>query len=170
MASNELKVWTEIVSSLATTAAILAAAWWFFVTTKYKQRIQFDIECNFLSLTTNRDFVIAELQFIFENKGFIEHRFYNLNVSVHSLESEDDLKEKDNTKELLFKKQLLPKVSIVPEQFGYYFVRSDARQVITHIIKVPISLSVVRVTASFDYSRGDKYPHTTRRVFRVCPI
>ena len=126
--TESIKTWTEIISKVASFAAIVAAAWWFFVTTKFKQRIQFDLGCSFHPLDTNADSVVAELQFIFENKGFIEHRLYNLNISVHTLESERELQEKEKTKELLFKKQLLPKVSVVPKEIGFYFVRPGARQ------------------------------------------
>ena len=167
MNSEAIRTWAAVVSSAASSLAIAAAAWWFFMTTKFKPRIQFDLDCNFLPLSSNRDQLIGELLFIFENKGFIEHRLYKLNVAVHTLESEKDLLEKDGTRELLFKKQLLPKVSIVPKRYGYYFVRPGAQQVITHIISVPSSVSVIRVTASFNYSRSDNYPHSARRVFTV---
>ena len=162
-----IKTWSNIISDVISVLAIGAAAWWFLMTTKFKPRIQFDLDCKFLALNGNADSLIAELQFIFENKGFIEHRLYHLNVSAHTLESEESLREKEITRELLFKKQLLPKVSIVPKRYGFYFVRPGARQVITHIISVPKSVSVIRVTAGFDYDRSGHYPHTSRRVFEV---
>jgi hypothetical protein len=163
----EIKTWIGIVNDVVSILAILAAAWWFLTTTKFKPRIQFDLGCNFLELINNKDFLVAELQFIFENKGFIEHRLYNLNVSVHTLESEKNIQNKVETKELIFKKQLLPMVSIVPKVYGFYFVRPGVKQIITHIINVPRSLSIIRVTASFDYDNSGRWPHTARNVFEV---
>ncbi|HEX8129226.1 MAG TPA: hypothetical protein VF527_09010 [Pyrinomonadaceae bacterium] len=167
MELETVETWAGIINDLISVLAIAAAAWWFFMTTKFKPRIQFDLGCDFLSLKGNDDALIAELQFIVENKGFVEHRLYHLHVSVHTLESEESLKEKEMTRELLFKKQLLPKVTIVPKRYGYYFVRPGARQVITHIITVPKSISVMRVTASFDYDRAGEHHHTSRKVFDV---
>jgi len=162
-----VKSWTGIAGSLASVIAIVAAAWWFLVTTKFKPRIQFDLDCKFFPLGQNADFLVAELQFIFENKGFVEHKLYNLNLSVHALESETALKRKERTNELVFKKRILEQISLVPEKYKFYFVRPGARQVITHIFTVPKDASVIRVTSSFDYVRSDKFPHTSRRIFRV---
>ncbi len=162
-----IKAWAGILSNVVSILALGAAAWWFLITTKFKPRIQFDLDCNFLPLNANEDSFISELKFIFENKGFVEHRLYRLTVSVHTLESEENLSEKEVTKDILFKKRLLPEVSIVPKKYGFYFVRPGVRQVITHVIKVPKSVSVIRVTAGFDYDRSGKYPHTARRVFKV---
>jgi hypothetical protein len=167
MQTEAMKTWISTASDAVSILAIGAAALWFLTTTKFKPRIQFDLGCNFLPLNGNNDSLITELQFIFENKGFVEHRLYNLNVSVHTLESDKDLPVKPVTKELLFNRRLLPKVSIVPKPFRFYFVRPGARQVITHIIIVPASLSVIRVTASFDYNGSGKWPHTARRVFEI---
>jgi hypothetical protein len=167
MILEEIKSWTGILSDVISVLAIGAAAWWFLTTTKFKPRIQFDLDCNFLPLKENEDYFISELQFIFENKGFVEHRLYRLTVSVHALESEESLSEKEVTKELLFKKRLLSEVSLVPRKYGFYFVRPGVRQIITHTIKVPKSVSIIRVTAGFDYESSGKYPHTSRKVFKV---
>jgi hypothetical protein len=167
MQTEATKTLISAASDAVSILAIGAAALWFLTTTKFKPRIQFDLGCNFLPINENNDSLIAELQFIFENKGFVEHRLYNLNVSVHTLQSENDLSVKPVTKELLFKRQLLPRVSIVPKAYNFYFVRPGTRQVVTHITVVPKSISVIRVTASFDYGGSRRWPHTARRVFEV---
>lgn len=167
----KIKPWTDVISGIATAAAISAAALWFLITTKFRPRLQFDLGCNFLPLKENPSYVIAELQLIFENPGFVEYRFHNLNVSVHALESEDSFTKRDGTEELRFMKRLLPQTELVQKNYRYYFIRPGVRQIIPHIIVIPASISAIRVTASFDYRRlksnhpGD--PHTARRVFRV---
>jgi hypothetical protein len=157
--------WEKVAEVAAHLASVLAAVsqvivaiiggWW-FISNKMKQRIQFDLGCVFLPLRENPNDLVVELQFIFENKGFVEHRVYDLNVSVHAYESEKALQEKAmptkepdgeampaEKKELLFSKQLLAKVQLVPEKYNYYFVRPGVRQVITHIIRIPANLSVI---------------------------
>jgi hypothetical protein len=157
----------ETVKTLFEILSILAAGWWFLYTTQFKPRLQFDVELHTLSLRSNSNSKIVELVFIFENKGFVEHRIWKLNVSVHALASETELKSKPNINELVFTERLLPQTQLVPANYGYYFVRPGVRQAIIHIIAIPSSVSVVRVTASFDYNQNDRYPHTVRRVFAV---
>lgn len=71
------------------------------------------------------------------------------------------------TKEIQFPTRILAKTQLIPQHYGYYFVRPGVRQVITHTIEVPATVSAIRVTAGFDYHRDDRFPHTTRRVFQV---
>jgi hypothetical protein len=158
---------TGIGADIASIAAVLGAGAWFVYTTQFKQRLQFDVDCRFVRLPHNPRALLAELQFIFENKGFVEHRLWNLTVSVHALEEESRLEAKAATQEIQFQTRVLPKTELVPKQYGYYFVRPGVRQVITHIIEVPVDLSVIRVTASFEYNRDKEYPHTVRRIFSV---
>ena len=107
-----------------------------------------------------------ELHFIFENKGFVEHRLYDLNVAVHTLNRTGSLELRESG-EVKFPVRLLSRTSIVPREYGYYFVRPGVRQVITHIVSIPADSSVVRVTASFLYGRDKNFPHTARRVFPI---
>lgn len=157
----------DIASSIASVLAVGAAAAWFLYTTQFKPRLQFDLNCSFVRMLTNPERLLVEIQFIFENKGFVEHRLWNLNVSVHALDGEGALTFKETTKEVQFPKRLLPKTQLVPQHYGYYFVRPGVRQIITHIIDVPADLSAIRVTSSFDYHRNDHYPHTNRRLFQI---
>jgi hypothetical protein len=161
-----IKEIAEIGSHIASIVAIAAAGWWFIYTTQFKPRIQFDVDCKFVSLQ-NSEQLIAEIQFIFENKGFVEHRLWNLNVSVDALKSGRNLKIKEGTHELIFDEKVMSKVQLVPKEYEYYFVRPGVKQVITHTIEVSSSISAIRITASFDYNRNKDYPHTARRVFGV---
>jgi hypothetical protein len=167
MNTNNVEAWIDIIGTLITASAIVAGAAWFLITTRFKQRVQFDLECNFICLKQNDEVLVAELLFVCENKGFIEHRLYNLTVSVHTLESEIELNHKAKTGELVFKRQILPLSTISPEFPSYYFTRPGVRQVIPHIISIPATVSVIRVTASFDYRKLHGRKHRIRRVFKV---
>jgi hypothetical protein len=164
---NDIKTIAEIVSHIATILAVVGGGWWFLYTTQFKPRLQFDLDCQFVRLPHNPKALLAELQFIFENQGFVEHRLWNLNVSVHALDAEDTLTALKKTGEIKFLKRILLKTQLVPRRYMYYFVRPRVRQIITHIIEVPSAVSVIRVTASFDYNRDDRFPHTIRRVFQL---
>jgi hypothetical protein len=157
--------WVQVVSSIGSILALAAAAFWFFRTSKAKQRIQFDLDCRIYPLANNPTQKVAEIQFCFENKGFVEHRIYNLTVSVHSLESDMDLATKDKTGELQFRRRILGKTQLVPPIGKYYFIRPGIRQVVTHIVPIDAHDSLIRVTAGFYYLERGAYPHTARRVF-----
>jgi hypothetical protein len=161
------KTWAAIAADLGTVFALLAGAIWFFRTSKYQQRVQFDLECTAYNLIHNGATRVGEIRLVLENKGFIEHRIFHLTLSIHSLDSETELQVKPDTQELKFTRRVLPQTQIVPPAYGYYFVRPGVRQVITHIVTIPASASVIRVTAGFAYDRGLKYPHTVRRVFSL---
>lgn len=163
----DIKEISDIGSNLASILTVSAAAVWFLYTTQFKPRLQFELDCKFISLCQNRDKLIVELLFIFENKGFVEHRLWNLNISVHALKAEQNLTSKASTKEIEFLTSILPILQLVPKHYEYYFVRPGVRQVISHIIEIPSDLSAIRVTSSFDYQKRKDYPHTLRRVFKV---
>jgi hypothetical protein len=108
---------------------------------------------------------VAEIQFCFENKGFVEHRIYDLTVSVQALTSEDELETKENTGELQFQRRILGRKKLVPPIGKYYFIRPGICQVVTHIVPVDARASLIRVAAGFYYVERGAYPHTGRRVF-----
>jgi hypothetical protein len=100
-------------------------------------------------------------------KGFVEHRMFNLNVSVHALENGQCNNLKESTKEVRFDRRILKRTQIVPPSYEFYFVRPGIRQVVTHIISIPSDVSLIRITSSFDYDRKGRWPHTARRVFSI---
>jgi hypothetical protein len=165
MLLDSIRNWVQIASSLGSILALAAAAFWFFRTSKAKQRIQFDIDCKIYPLANNPDQKVAEIQLCFENEGFVEHRIYNLTVSVHALDSEVELQTKEGTGELQFQRRILARKQLIPPLGDYYFIRPGIRQVIAHIVPIDTRASLIRVTAGFRYVERGAYPHTSRRVF-----
>jgi hypothetical protein len=163
---ESFKEWVEVIAGLASTSAILAGAWWFLVTTQHKPRIQFDLGCRFFHVPGHSEWLLAEVQCIFENKGFVEHRIYDLTVSLHTIDPTDRLAPPSGIPELSFKRRLLPKTPLVPPQTGYYFVRPGVRQLITHTVTLPSNVEIVRVTAGFSYKQT-RDPHTARTILPV---
>ena len=159
------KSWVQVASSVGSVLALGAAAFWFFRTSKAKQRIQFDLDCKIYPLSDNPAQKVAEIQFCFENKGFVEHRIYNLTVSVHALDTERALDSKERTGELRFQRRIMARTQLAPPIGKYYFIRPGIRQVVTHIVPIDARDSLIRVTAGFYYVERGAYPHTARRVF-----
>jgi len=157
--------WISAVSSAVSAAGILGAGWWFLETNQRKQRVQFDVDCRFFRPPDSKQLILAEVWCVFDNKGFVEHRLYDLCVSVHvDVPSRPQLRG-DAPIDLWF--PVISRKSIVPAETRYYFVRPGVNQVIRHVVKVPETARLVRVTASFGYHRDDKHPHIASRIFAV---
>ncbi|HET6207359.1 MAG TPA: hypothetical protein VFD98_11155 [Terracidiphilus sp.] len=167
---DPIKNWVQVAASAGSILALGAAAFWFFRTSKAKQRIQFDLDCKIYPLAGTNGEKVAEIQFCFENKGFVEHRIYDLSVSIHALASEDELETKEKTGELQFTRRILGRKQLIPPIGKYYFIRPGIRQVVTHIVPVDARASLIRVTAGFYYVERGAYPHTARRVFPAGPV
>jgi hypothetical protein len=160
-----------IVQSGLAAATFLLAGWWFLYTTQAKPRLQFDVDLECLPLT--EELILGHVMFVFENKGFVEHRFYKLEVSAHG----HTPGEEDEDGRPQFSKRLLPRREILPQRAGIYFVRPGVRQVITYMFPFSRDEKVIRITASFVYRGKTKYPltlgysepvpHTFRRYFKV---
>src|ERR1700690_3003260 len=129
MSLDSVRTGVELGKDLVEACAVLAAAWWFLRQSQVQQRIQFDVACDFKYCNTLG--VLAEIRFEFDNKGFVEHRLYDLTLSVHGLTAVGD-----NTLPAgpLFERRLFPKATIVPPAYKYYFVRPGVHQVITHSV------------------------------------
>jgi hypothetical protein len=159
------RCWAELIANAFESVALLAAGWWFLYTTQFKPRIQFDIDCSITRLTVRA--YLLEILLIFENKGFVEHRVYDLSLSVHALPVESVDGYHVPTKGRIFPTRLVPITVIVPEDYGFYFVRPGVRQVITHHVIVTNPGPIIEVTAGFTYHKRSDWPHTARRVFSV---
>jgi len=159
------KSWAQLASNLGSLAAVVAAAIWFFTTSKFRRRVQFDLDCKIYEVADVPKVKITEIQLCFENKGLVDHRIRELTVSIHALLPERPLETKAETGELQFPRVLLDETNIVPLDYGYYFIRPGVRQVITHITPIDAGVSLIRITAGFKYGRIFSYPHTVRRVF-----
>ena len=65
---------------------------------------------------------LAEVVFVFENKGFVEHRLYDLSLSVHGL-SPTLLSDSTARTGRAFNVKLYPRQVIVLARYKWYFVR-----------------------------------------------
>jgi hypothetical protein len=163
--SIESKEQFENLHNIFEIGTILFASAWFLITAQFHQRIAFDIDCKFASVIGKERLV--EIQFLFENKGFVEHRLWNLQCSVDTIDPAAEIVRKSGTEEVVFPKKLLAVMNLVPDYYGYYFIRPGIRQIFTHIIAIPAKSPVIRVTSCFFYNKmcKDNDKHTMRRIF-----
>jgi len=154
-------------SNFAAIIGVFAAGVWFIYTAKFKRRVQLDIDCKLIRIDQFPGNLIAEIQLKFQNKGFVEHRLYDVTVSIHGLENDEEFSEDANSKKLHFPRRLLGKVSIIPQGYNYFFVRPAVEQIITHIVKLNDPGDVIRVTAGFYYDHFKSTPHTAQRIFKT---
>src|SRR5579863_2571291 len=104
MSLENIKTISEIIAHIAEALAIAAGGWWFLYTTQSKPRVQFDVGARVFSPPPNSTSQIVELSLIFDNKGYVEYRLWNLNVSVHGLVDTKELTAKSETNEIMFDK------------------------------------------------------------------
>ena len=151
----------EAMEHFLTSAAIAGGGWWFWYTTQSKPRLQLEMELESWSATD--EIMIGVIRLIFENKGFIEHTFYNLEVSVR--ESNFKAMNKDNL--YYFDKELLPKLVVNPAEFGINFVRPGVRQAIAIPVYFSNQEKTILITCRFGYTKKQSPLHTYRRYFHI---
>jgi hypothetical protein len=161
---KELYLVAAAMDHVAAALAITAGAWWFFRTARDQQRIFFDVACTFFNIPGNSEMSIAQIEFVFENKGFVEHRIWDLTFSLHAIA--EDVKTKNNTQDLVLDKPLYRRVPIVSKKYNYYFVRPGVKQPIVHAVLISSGIRLISVTGSFCYNRNSAWPHTIRRIFQ----
>jgi hypothetical protein len=161
-----------IILNILQCAVILSGVSWFISTTQFQPRAAFDIACTFFRINQNR--LVAEVQFIFENKGFVDIYVDDLTYSIHTVGREQPPKTSSGD-EIKFAIRLIPsdrsrdRLPVIPESLGYVYIRPGVRQCITRIVSLRPDVEVISVTSGFSYSpiRGDE--HTSQRVFLVPP-
>jgi hypothetical protein len=142
------------------------AGWWFLYTTQFKPRVQFDIDCRTTLLHPGVHLV--EVLLVFENKGFVEHRLYDLSLSIHGLSREaGEVDPGPRSSGRVFDERLFPRTVIVPPRYSWYFIRPGVRQVITHEVLLRTAAPMIEIIAGFSYNRRAEWPHTARRVFTL---
>lgn len=145
--------------------AILGGGWWFLYTTQFKPRVQFDLDCRVFPLNPKLESYLAEIWFVFENKGFVEHRLYDLSLSIHGLEPGSS-----SSTGRQFLQTLFPRQVVVPSRYSWYFVRPGVHQVVRHYVVLEAPGPLIELTAGFHYRKESDWPHTTRRVFSLASM
>lgn len=137
----------------------------FFREGTHRQRIEFEIDFHDLGVK-NFDRII-EIGAIAENKGNVEQRFKNMRLRIRGI---------DNTSELVEIKDYEPRLSfpidskhtweMIPEKYGYFFVRPGVKQRFPMVLKIPSTWTHILVKITFKY-KGTDDVHITERAFQV---
>ena len=103
------------IKEIITLCGFVSAGIWFYWTQKFKPRVEFDIDCDFFFPSNNSEEVIAEIRFIFRNKGLVQHTIKFLELSIHGLENDDVVKPSPDTQNVIFKEEIFKRHTVVPE-------------------------------------------------------
>lgn len=164
--SDDAKNLFEVVIALANLFGLFAAALWtyfrFFREGNHRPRIEFDLLCTFYESKEGQRGAL--FQVTASNRGNVEHKFVRISLKVRGINVDQrNTRREDGRWE--FPVSIL-KAELVPEEFGYFFVRPGITQSVTFPTTVPAECRQVWARAAFKYQRS-KDLHTVEQVFNV---
>ena len=147
---------------------LVSALWAFFRFRKegpLHPRIEFDVNCKFFGPHHNAYLTCFTINA--SNKGNVEHKFNEIRLKVLGIRTNEPLKEFEAYAPMVeFPHIILKEINIVPEDFGYFFVRPGVNQAFNFTTSIPAEIRFILVRATFKYKSTNK-PHTAERVFEV---
>ncbi|MCF2490255.1 hypothetical protein [Dyadobacter sp. CY347] len=157
-----------LLSILQFAAIIIGAAWTYYRFLREKPtspRIEFDFDAMVYGPQNLNFMTVFSIRI--NNKGLIEHRFREIRVRILGLEKDADLNiSSPHAGRVKFPIKILPSVNIVPEKFGYYFVRPGISQTFNYFTAVPENMEFIVVRITFKYEKIDEI-HTTEKVVKI---
>lgn len=162
----ELKNLLDIVlGTLQFLLTLAAAVWAYFRFSRegvHSPRIEFALRLRVLGVEGEHravEFVVSAA-----NKGNIEHRFDRISLRVRGIGRGTELKLRDDGR--LDFPQAIHKFELIPEDFGYYFVRPGVTQTFTFVTTLPRNVAYVLARSAFKYQDSDDL-HTTESAFNI---
>jgi hypothetical protein len=155
----------EIIGSVQLLVVVTGAVWTyvrFFREGQHAPRIDFDIACKFFG--PQNGFRVAAFTIYAHNKGNLEHKFSRISLRLLGICSDDTLTLREDLR--LSFPHSLAKAEVIPEKFGYFFVRPTVNQQISFTTTIPADMRFVLARAAFKYEDSEDL-HTTEKVFDV---
>lgn len=156
----------NVVVSVAQTVGVAAGAAWAYIRFwregVHRPRIEFDILCTFLGMQSGVR--VASFAVLANNKGNVEHKFSRVSLKARGILAAQELKRRQDGR-LDFPESLL-KAELIPEEFGYFFVRPGIAQPFTSTTIIPDDTRFILARAAFRYENSEDL-HTTERAFEV---
>lgn len=146
--------------------AVFAAAFTyyrFFSEGTHRQRIEFDVDL--VDLGKKDDDRILEIGVLIENKGYIEHKFKKIAVTVRGISSETSLSLLEGHAPRLKFPTKVCSIQLIPES-DYRFVRPKITQRFSVVIKCSSKITHILVRADFTYQRSGQF-HISERAFQL---
>lgn len=165
MTDETKNTWDVITAVLQTVGVGIGALWAYLRFWRegiHRPRIEFDIQCTFLGVQNNAR--VISFAAMAKNKGNVEHRFSRVSLRVRGIKATGTLGRRPDER-LDFPDPLL-KAELVPEEFGYYFVRPGVEQPFTFTTTIPSDTRFILARAAFKYENSEDL-HTSERVFEV---
>jgi hypothetical protein len=161
MCCVESKSVLEIVQSIMTCLGIFLGGSWvlyLFITQRENQpRIEFSADIIFHKKIG--DWWIVELLAYVENKGKTQHKLYNLDFELSSIESKDEVNlAKIYNNQVHFPTDIL-KGTYLREGIGYFFIEPGVKSKFSYVARVPVKAEAVIFHTWFNYN-DKKRSHT----------
>ena len=168
MTEDSKRVWDVALSVLQLVAVVVGALWAYFRFRRERPnhpRIAFAVNCKFFGPVQGE--YLAAFEIHASNKGNVEHKFTELRLKVLGIKDGEKLTEwSGHEPRLCFPTELVRGVNLVPEKFGYFFVRPGVDQTITFTTKIPSEFRFLVARATFRYEATADL-HTAERVFDI---
>lgn len=132
---------------------------------RHKPHIQFRIGCNFFGPQGGS--VIAEFVISAHNLSVVRHEFCKIILRVRGIPHEAPLSLLERHPHRLAFPDKLLETDIVPPDWNFIFVEPGVNQETTFVTKIQAKYRYILARAEFRYERHT--PHTTERMFEVCP-
>jgi hypothetical protein len=165
---EKVEIWANIIESAFTVIAIIGAGFWAVYIFKRqredKPHVEFSADIVFLSKIKN--YWIVELVAYLENKGKVQHKMYNLDFDLSSIENYDGISYKTNFGGQLFFPHELKKGSFLKEGTEYFFIEPGVKSKYSHVTTIPVDSNAVIFHTWFKYPDG-KHGHTAEATKKV---
>jgi hypothetical protein len=151
--------WAALIDAALKVSQILAlgaAASWFYISAGASKRTQLDVQGRVCAKVT--DGTLLEVTVLLENKGFVNHKVYDLSLTVRGAAQGQRFfgyADKNNAQypHKGFNQPILEKAPLISpdEEWEWMFVRPGTRQAVARLVLVPTDIHLVVILALFTY-------------------
>jgi hypothetical protein len=167
--SGQWGAWIDAALKVAQILALGAAAWWFYISAGASKRTELDVHGTVCAKVP--DGTLLEVTVLLENKGFVNHKVYDLSLTVRGAPEGQRFfgyADKNNAQypHKGFNQPILEKAPLISSdaEWQWMFVRPGTRQTVTRLVLVPKDIHLVVILAMFTYRSerrtAENMPHS----------
>ena len=128
-------LWSKILVPTGEFLILLGGVAWavirFRVEGRFRPRIEFDIDCNFLG--PQNDSYISEFRIRIHNKGALRREFRRIVLRVRGIRSDESIEEWERREPRVHFPLKIFEANVIAEDYGYVFVEPGVSQTLTFV-------------------------------------